>query len=198
MQGETPYDKTTRLTEWFTSLGFDYLTLGGNQIGLLAKITGPGIIYKWDKQGPNMAMGASLRYAGQDISNFTVEFRFWHDAHMEEWRKWLKFFRTNTTRDKNGLLIKTNPFTCTHPVLDELNIGECVVGTVKGKEQQQGTWYTASVDFEQYAPPKPFKVSVTPDGELKDKDKVATGASSKAEQMVAQLSDQAGSLVLGR
>jgi hypothetical protein len=186
----------TQNSYWFTSEDYDYFTVAGKTYNLLCEIPSePFEEYKLDKQGPTLSGGALVRFDGRDLCTFTVQFKLFNDDHFLEWRDQLRpALKSQIKMEKGDIPSGAKPLQVYHPVLADANVGAAYVKKIGGIKRSEPGLFTVDVEFMEYRPPRPFKQSVTPDGPLRDKDRVPTGAGTKYDQQAESLSAVASGL----
>lgn len=134
-----------------TSPGLNYVVIGAFQSPGLSKISGAGMVYKWDVQVAYGNTGAVLVYRGRDLSRFTWTITLWRREHFIAWEAFKK------------LLEPPKPFVklvveMSHPILADVDIKAVAIENRGAFERQPNGLFTANISVIQYKPPIPALV----------------------------------------
>ena len=139
----------------------DALRTGGEYSPGLAVVRKAGIPVTWDKRKGYGYAGAWLIYTGDDLSEFDVEFTFYTQTQIAEWKTWAKKYLTKASQAASSAAFLPSPVQpkaigVYHPILAEVLIDKIVWKNIGQFEQvSHGRWVKV-VDFIQFKPPKPL------------------------------------------
>lgn len=121
-----------------------------------ARVVGASEPRKWDKQDGTAQSGATIKFNGDGLAEFSVILTFWEAAHFTEWSTFKRVLRAPDGDRSKALDIY-------HPALEDLGVSAVVVTEIGQIEPagEDGMWSVA-IKFLQYRAPKP--ASAVPKG----------------------------------
>lgn len=138
-----------------TSQGYgDFILLGGFKSPGLCDVSGASSPRKWDQAAGYGLSGATTRFLGVALSEFSIKFRLYGDPHVNDpdWVQWNVF--------ESGVLMKPpagrypRALSIWHPVLERLKIKSVgVVDVGQPYQSDTGEW-TIEVKFIEFRRPK--------------------------------------------
>lgn len=150
---------------------WDTFVLSGQSSPGLATVSGASSPRKLDKKDGHGQSGATVTYAGDKLSDFTVTIKLSESADWDAWYTW----RTLLAKPPTGA--KALALSCSHPALAPLGIDSCIVEE-EGQPEEDGDtggWKVA-IKFCQYRKPTPA---------LSTPKAATTGATSGADGLTA-------------
>ena len=138
-----------------------------------AEIDGASNIFKWEKVAGQGTEGATSKYSGTDLPDFTLRFLLWESRHFDAFDR---DFRPLFQPPPKGQKPKAREID--FPELVKLKIRRVVVRTVGQLEVVDQTGlYAYPVEMSQFSPPKPVQVIKATAG--------ATGADDPSQPLSA-------------
>jgi hypothetical protein len=149
---------------------YEYVVLEGQRSPGLAIVAGAANTAEWEKVKGKGSDWGSLKYNGEGLAEFTVDFRAWEPEHFVEWES----FGLRFKRPASGTEPKAKDIA--HPWLDELEIGSVVVGVLPQWTALGGGLFSRVVKFIQYRAPKPAAAGKATGSSSVNGSKSGTGA----------------------
>jgi hypothetical protein len=139
-----------------TDVRTDYVVLGGQLTPGRAVVKGFGSPRIWDKRKGYGTSGATQVYAGEDLSNGSIEVSLWDEPGTGQWLDWEAFARKVLVKEPKGPAPKA--LKIEHWALNTapLQITDVVVKDVTqfGYNESEDLWQ-CEIKLERYNPPKP-------------------------------------------
>ena len=151
-----------------TSQGYgDAIWLGGQKSPGLCDVSGANSPRKWDQAVGYGMGGATSRYLGTGLSEFSIKFRLYGDPKVPDpdWLAWKKFSEAVLMKPPAGA--QPRVLDIWHPELERLKIKSVgVVDVAQAYQSESGEW-TIEVKFIEWRRPrlalaKPIAAKATP------------------------------------
>lgn len=164
---------------------WDHFLLNGQVSPGQALVAGAGRPRKWDEQNGTGNSGATLKFNGEGLAEFSVELTFWETVHFDEWAEFKALLEPPGGTRPKALDIY-------HPALEDAKIKTVVVADVSQLTQDgdDGKW-KVKIDFKQYREPKPAAaVPKGGQGMVGAQTGATSGAEDEYDKMIADLTKQ--------
>lgn len=166
----------------------DFLIIGGTKTPGRAVVSDGDEVRGWEEAAAAGATGASLKWKGDPLIEWTVTVQIWTEEQKNEWDA---LRRTTLKRTAPGS--KPKVYVVEHPQVNDLEVDKVVVTscTQMALVDESGLW-EAKFKIKQYRPPKPAVTGKPTTAANADGTKSTPTAKDEADKMIEDLEGQVG------
>jgi hypothetical protein len=137
---------------------WDVLRIGNMRSPGVCKITGPGLVYGWDKQNANATVGAVTKPTNEPLKEFTVEIELSNEVNeyglsdYDEWDAFQAYLEAMVANKAKRFARDVY-----HPDLARLHITAATLESISPMVTDGKGGGKITVKFIEHRPPKPLK-----------------------------------------
>jgi len=165
---------------------YESAKLGGVQLPGKVVVQGLASPRKWDDQAGPGTSGATSKYAGPGIAEFTIQVQMWEPAQFDAFERDVRPIIAEPLPN-----VRPSALDFEHPDAAKLGIKRCVVTNVSQTQVfDEGGLFGFTISMKQFRPPKPVQVLKAKGDDPNNPNKSNSGADDPKSAFIRDLTKQ--------